>query len=514
LSNEISFEHIVPELVLMAVALLVFLLAGLRRPRGQDRGLLFAGLTLAALGGALVALVLYLDTGYQGLACLNGGCKLFFGLIAVDPFSVFFRGLILVAAAIGVLLAIGSKSLPRERVGEYHGLLLVMTLGMCLLASADHLLMIYVSLETVSLCSYLLTGWQAGRNRSHEAGLKYVLYGGVASAVMLFGMSLLYGLFGELSLHGIQAGLSRSPMLESPAGVWALSVSLVLILAGLGYKVAAVPFHMWCPDVYQGAPTPFTALLSVAPKVAGFAVLMRFLYASFLVAGSMSTTVRAAQRLPFEVLIGVISVLTMTLGNLSAIAQSNVKRLLAYSSIAHAGYLFMGVTAGGKEGFFAVALYLSIYLIMNLGAFAVVAQVEHSTGSEDMASFRGLGRRAPWLAVMMSIFLFSLVGLPPTAGFVGKLFLFSSLIQRGGFWYLVLALAGILNSVISLYYYSRILRTMYFDPAVDSDSEPAPFIPLKPTVAVAALLAVATLFFGLFWQPLALAAQWSALLFH
>ena len=508
MDNQLSMVFFLPELILAATAVVLFLLAASRRLSLRPPPRLFP---LLAVGGLAAALLALLWQPYCNLHA-EGGCPLFFGLLAADPLAAFFRGLALVATAVAVFISAGShRALPDRQRGEYHGLLLVMAFGLCLLAGANHLLMVYLAMEAVSLCSYLLTGWDGDRLRSREAAVKYVLYGGVASAVMLFGMSLLYGLLGGLSFQQLHQALAQGPALEQAGGQWTLVVALIMVLCGLGYKIAAVPFHMWCPDAYQGAPTPFTALLSVGPKAAGFAVLMRFFWGLFLVPGSLQDTVVATGQVPWLLVLGVISAATMTLGNLSAIVQNNLKRLLAYSSIAHAGYLLMGVVAGRSEGFQAVTLYLGVYLVMNMGAFAVVAAVEQATGSEEMETYRGLGKRAPLLALVMAVFLVSLTGLPPTAGFIGKLYLFAALLEHGGDWYVTLAVIGVLNSVVSLYYYARVLKVMY----LERHQEEGPALSQRsPAAVTAALLALPTLLLGIFWQPLARLAEWSAVLFH
>ncbi len=512
-----GFRNIVPELILGGVAVVVFVLAALQRTstdikqspkgaaaRGKKRWQDVLFTNISALG--LIAAFVFLFYPSR-----DGSTTLFFGLMVSDPLSTFFRALVIGATFLCVLLSVGSPSVARDRKGEYHGLLLVMAMGMCLLAGSNHLLMIYVAMETVSLCSYLLTGFDGRLDRSREAGLKYVLYGGVASGVMLFGMSLLYGLFGGLSVQELHQAIAASSALDTPVGQWAALLAVLFILCGLGYKIAAVPFHMWCPDVYEGAPTPFTALLSVGPKAAGFAVLIRFFYGIFLAPGDMENLIPAADSIPWVLVIGIISAVTMTVGNFIAIVQNNLKRLLAYSSIAHAGYVLMGVTAGGQEGFQAVSLYLLIYLIMNMGAFAVVSAVDRLHNSEDIRVYQGLGRRAPLLGLLMAIFLFSLTGLPPTAGFIGKLYLFAALIHQGGFWYVALAVVGIFNSVVALYYYARVLNVMYLKKA----EEPVVTVSVGNMATVlATLLAIPTIVFGIFWQPLAKAAQWSANLFH
>ena len=497
-----SFGYIVPELVLGGGAVLLFLLAAMARRKGSWQGLApwLGGLSVLGAAGLL----------FYGSS--DGGCTgaaIFDGLVACDPMGTFFRALVLVAVLCGVVLSTGSPSVPSDRRAEYYGLLLVMATGMCLLTSANNLLMVFVAMETVSLCSYLLVGFDSNRYRSSEAGLKYMLYGGVASGIMLFGMSLVYGLYGSLNLQELHQAIYASDVLSNPAGRWAAWIGLSFVLTGFGFKIAAVPFHQWCPDAYEGAPTPFTALLSVGPKVAGFALILRFVWGLFAEPGSLEPA--SSVTIPWPILIGLLSALTMTLGNLVAVVQDNLKRLLAYSSIAHAGYLLMGVVAGGVDGFESVSIYLTVYVIMNMGAFAVVSAVDRSTGSEDISAYKGLGRRAPILAITMVIFLISLTGLPPTAGFIGKLYLFTALLAKGGTWYMVLAMVAIANSVVSLFYYARVIRAMYLDKAPE-DAKPVQA--LNSAGFLATVLAVPTLLLGIFWQPLAVMASWSARFFH
>jgi NADH-quinone oxidoreductase subunit N len=328
---------------------------------------------------------------------------------------------------------------------------------------------------------------------------------------MQFGLSLLYGLFGNLNLQSLKIAILGSPMLDGEAGRWAALLAVIFVLTGIGFKIAAVPFHHWCPDAYEGAPTPFTALLSVAPKIAGFALLLRLFYGMFLFPRSYDHFLPESGQIPWVLVLMVLSALTMTLGNLAAILQNNLKRLLAYSSIAHAGYLLMGVVAGGTEGFSSVTLYAGVYVLMNLGAFSVVVAVEGATGSEDLKDWKGLGRKAPLLALCMAVFLFSLVGLPPTAGFVGKLYLFAALLKHGGDWFVVLAVVGIVNSVVSLYYYARVLKAMYLEAPGQVESGAAG---RSLAAGVAFALAVPVLILGVFWQPLALVAEWSARFLH
>jgi len=334
--------------------------------------------------------------------------------------------------------------------------------------------------------------------------------------VMLYGMSILYGLFATSRVagpSGIGAQLadvtSRLFMAQAfggqPAAQLALVVAVIFVLAGVGYKIASVPFHMWCPDVYEGAPTPFTAFLSVGPKAAGFAVAIRFFFAAFerqLPGGDYAPITD----LPWPAIIGIVSAITMTLGNLTAIVQNNLKRLLAYSSIAHAGYLLMGLSAANAAGVRSILVYLVVYVLMNVGAFLVIIAVARVTGSEDIDSLRGLGSKAPIAALSLTVFLFSLTGIPPFAGFIGKYLIFAAVVQRGGFWYVLLAVIGVLNSAVSLFYYARIIKAMYIDEAVDRRPLPVPALYTGLLVA----LAVPILALGVYWTPL---VRWAAAAF-
>jgi NADH-quinone oxidoreductase subunit N len=417
----------------------------------------------------------------------------FSGMIAVDGFAVFFRGLFLVAALLGVVFGGLSDEVERSRLGEYLVLILSITLGLLLLGAAQNLLMVYLALELVSLPSYVLAGFRRHDPRSSEAALKYVVYGGVASGLMLYGFSLLYGIAGSLSFADLAqavAGMGEHDPTERLGLVMAGGLSL----AGFGYKVAAVPFHMWCPDVYEGAPTPFVAFLSVAPKAGGMAALLRFLTVGLGLADPS-----VSSRVPWPIPLAVVSVITMTLGNLAAIPQQNLKRLLAYSSIAHAGYMLMGVAVGSEQALRSVMFYLAVYLPMNFGAFLVVMAIRAATGEESIAGYRGLATRSPWLAAALAVFLFSLTGLPPFAGFIGKFYLFTALLEahRGLFYWV--ALAGVLNSAVSLYYYARVVKAMYLEKAGSAPAVAAIRVELK---GVLVTLGAATLVLGVWWTPL------------
>ncbi|HET6437145.1 MAG TPA: NADH-quinone oxidoreductase subunit N, partial [Anaeromyxobacter sp.] len=448
-----------PELALTAGALLL-LFADLASRHGTGR---VPRLTVAALVvfGAAAAL----------LAAQPGEQRtLFNGMIASDGLATFFKWLFLTAGAVTVVVAALGREVAPERLGEFFALLTAVVLGMFLMASASDLLMMYLSIELVSMTSYVLAGFRRGDRKATEAALKYVIYGGVASGVMLFGMSYLYGLSGTFSFHELGPAIAGALQTSGPslsAARLALVAGITFVAAGVGYKIAAVPFHMWCPDVYEGAPTPFTAFLSVGPKAAGFALALRF-FLSVFGFRDMGGALADLSTVPWPAVIGVVAAVTMTLGNLVAIAQTNLKRLLAYSSIAHAGYTLMGLSAASMAGMQSVMIYLAIYLVMNLGAFVVVMLVAGATGSESILDYRGLARRQPFTAVAFVVFLLSLTGLPPFAGFIGKWYLFTAVWAQtdgpGGGWYAVLLVVAALNTAVSLYYYARIIRAMFLDP--------------------------------------------------
>jgi NADH-quinone oxidoreductase subunit N len=493
-----------PELALTFGSMLVFV-ADLIWRRSPGRVPRLAGLTLLVL--AITAGLLTVQDG--------DARSLFNRMIVNDAYATFFKWLFVAAASLTVIIAAQGRELASERMGEFFALLLAITLGMFLMASSTNLLMIYMAVELVSMVSYVLAGYRKGDRKAHEAALKYVIYGGVASGVMLFGMSYLYGILGTADLLEFAPRLAQFtggfPMAQPGAEAatkLALVLATVFVSAGIGYKIAAVPWHMWCPDVYEGAPTPFTAFLSVGPKAAGFALAMRFFLSAFAGPAHASGLSDSVAGIPWPAVIGVISAVTMTLGNLVAVVQTNLKRLLAYSSIAHAGYMLMGLAAVSLTGVQSVMIYSAIYLVMNLGAFLVVILVAQATGSESIFEYRGLARRHPVAAVSFAIFLFSLTGLPPFAGFMGKMFLFYALFERiglpGGNWYAALALVGAVNTAVSLYYYARIIRAMFIDPAYEAAPE------VRAGLGQQALLAGFSAFilvFGVWWDPI---VNWTA----
>lgn len=374
-----------------------------------------------------------------------------------DNLALFFRILFVLGALFSVLLTMRSDEINHSRYGEYLSLLLGATLGAMLIAGANNYLLFVLAFETLSLCSYVLAGYLKHQKDSAEASAKYLIFGAISSAIMLFGISYIYGLSQTLQ---IDSSITKC-LQQFGANDIAITLSFILVLAGLCFKIAALPFHFWCPDVYQGSPTSVAAFLSVVSKGAGFAALMRF--------GS----VVIEQRISFvglHYLFGILAVLTMTYGNLAALKQTNIKRLLAYSSIAHAGYLLLGLAVLSSHSLTSMLFYLVVYLFMNLGAFFVILVFIRETKSAELSSFSGLAYKAPILFSCLFICLISLTGIPPTAGFAGKFLIFNGLVEamfispnEFSTFYLSLAIIGVLNSVVSLFYYLKIAKVMVFE---------------------------------------------------
>lgn len=475
-----------PELVLCLTFL--FALIGDMLVRGRRPVVPFA---ISVLGLVVAGVLAVVDSG---AAMPAGGRSIMGDLVVVDGLAAFFRLLFLFAGLATVLFAWTSEEIMgrrRENKGEFFALTVLMTLAMMVMAEARDLLMLYLSMEGVGLVSYVMAGYMRTSLRSTEASLKYVIFGAVSSAIMLYGLSLLYGLTGSLRFDGI-----REALLAGGVDPFGLLVAVVLILAGMSYKIAAVPFHFWCPDVYEGAPTPVAALFSVGPKAAGFALMIRFFYSTLAVGTNPAASVALIDAINWPLLVAVISAVTMTFGNLVALRQDNVKRMLAYSSIAHVGYLLMGFVLLSDDGLAAILFYLLVYTLMNLGAFFFVVAVNNHLKSEELADYGGLFYRMHWTAgVMMVIFLGSLTGVPPFAGFVGKLYLFMAAMDRQWFWLVILA--G-LNSVVSLYYYFRVVKVMFFSRPPEG-TDPAPLRLHWLQYVVLASLAVPTVALGLFF---------------
>jgi NADH-quinone oxidoreductase subunit N len=416
---------------------------------------------------------------------------LFSGMLVVDPLGAAFK-VILVAAGLLTVLAFtfrNSRELHGLGQGELFALVLALVLSSTLLAAANDLVMLYLALEMVSITSYVMVAYLKGDRMSNEASLKYVLFGAASTGTMLYGLSFLYGMTGTTALPGIQEFLAGG---VSDANRFAIYAITLLVLVGFGFKIAAVPFHFWCPDVYQGAATPVTALLSVLPKAAGLAIVLRFFYGAFSTAGAGPWDLEGS--LGWDELLMALSVLTMTVGNVAALTQTNMKRLLAYSSIAHAGYLLMGIVALSENGARGLLVYLAAYLFMNLGAFLVVTLVHLHEGSFDLRDYPGLYRRAPLLTLAMAFFLLSLVGIPPFIGFLGKLYVFAAVVEKGMGVY---ATIGAVNAAIGAYYYFRVLKVM----TIDAGGEDKPVLKLATAdQAWLVAFALANLVPLLFWS--------------
>ena len=424
-----SIRFIMPEIILLVFAIIILVSSFFIRNKNV--------LGVCALS-AIVAASLYLPQSHKT------DTVLFFNMLTSDSFSLFFKEISLFITGIVVLLSMGYKELTEEYIGEYYFLLLNGTIAMLLAVSSNNLLMIYLSLEMLSLISYLLVAFLKNNTLSSEGALKYFLFGALSTGIMLYGISLIYGLFGTTDLSIISKTINTGQI----NGLVSL-ILLVMILAGLGFKCAIVPFHMWAPDVYQGAPTAVTAFISAGPKAVGFAVLLRlftnnffYLYANWVD------------------LMMLISIFTMTIGNIIAISQTNIKRMLAYSSIAQAGYMLIGLVVGTASGMEGILYYILAYALMNLGAFGCVILVSNSIRSDAIEDYAGLYKKDPVTSFMLSIFLLSLAGVPPLAGFWGKFLVFSAAIQSK---FILLAIVGVLNSVVAAYYYMRVIKYMYLE---------------------------------------------------
>jgi NADH-quinone oxidoreductase subunit N len=436
-----------PEAVLTAGLLLVVVVDSIG---AAWRNAAMRVLTLASLALALGLAFDLQASGAEG--------TLFSGMLVVDPLGAAFK-IILVAAGLLTVLAFtfrNSRELHGLGQGELMALILALVLSCLLLAAANDIVMLYLALEMVSITSYVMVAYLKGDRMSNEASLKYVLFGAASTGTMLYGLSLLYGMTGTTSLPGIQEFVAGGIPEANRFAIYAITL---LVLAGFGFKIAAVPFHFWCPDVYQGAPTPVTALLSVLPKAAGLAIVLRFFYGAFSAPATGPWDLVGS--IDWVEVLMVLSVVTMTVGNVAALTQTNMKRLLAYSSIAHAGFLLMGVVALSEDGARGLLVYLAAYLFMNLGAFLVVTLVHLHDGSFDLRDYPGLYRRAPLLTLAMGFFLLSLVGIPPFIGFLGKLYVFAAVIEQGMGVYAVIAA---LNAAVAAYYYFRVLKVMTIDP--------------------------------------------------
>lgn len=441
-----SILALAPEIALTILAAVILVYG--RQPRGERRRQV--GL-VSAMG---LALILVLTVGLwllAGIPSPNTPDVMWGGMFRNDGITLLFR-LIFISTA--VLTSLIATDVRRLQHGEFFGLIILATVGFNMMAASADVIILYLALETASIAFYILAGFATDSRRSPEAGIKYFVYGAFASSVMLYGLSFLYGFTGQTNIAEI-----ANVILNQPANPLVMLAS-VMVLVGFGFKISAVPFHFWAPDVYEGAPTPVTAILSTASKAAGFAVFLRLFLGGALGLPDVEN---------WWAIIVAMSIATMTLGNLAAIWQTNIKRLLAYSSIAQAGYILIGLATFTADGAGAAMFYLLMYAFTNIAAFGVIILVSNVTGSDEVSDLAGLSRRSPWLAVVMLLALLSLGGIPPTAGFFAKLFLFYAAVDVGLWW---LASIGILNAFIALYYYLNVAKYVYLYQPTDEQTIP------------------------------------------
>ncbi len=462
-----EFWLLLPEMVL-AIFGMALLIAGT-----MGRGIGSRMAAVASLVGLAVATILVVWT--QGQATM--GAPILAGMFVLDGYALYWKVLFLIATALTVFLSVRVIEEGGYRAGEYYSLLLLATTGMMLMVSGFNLLSIWISLELMALSSYILVGYFKHERRSNEASLKYFVLGALSSGILLYGISLLYGATNTLALPELSRSLAQAIL----HGDLLSAVGWVLLAVGLFFKVSAAPFHVWTPDVYVGAPTPVTGYLAVASKAASFAILVRIFYQGL-----------APLVIDWQIVVAAVATLSMIWGNIAALTQTNVKRMLAYSSIAHAGYILLGVLAANETGLWALMFYLLAYTFFTLGAFGTVVLLERREyAGETVSDYAGLARRAPFLAACMLIFLLALTGLPPTGGFFGKVYLFAAAIEAGWTW---VAVIGVLTSAISLYYYMSIVVQMYLK---DSE-ETTPVLMRAPGLALAiGFCAVVTVILGL-----------------
>jgi NADH-quinone oxidoreductase subunit N len=460
-----EFLYLLPEMVLATAGMVLLVVGSLGRGGGHR---IF---TLGAAASLLITGLLVISINGR----LEGPTEVLFGMFILDGYAFFWK-ILFILASLGVVI-MSERFLVDGgcRFGEYYALILLATTGMLLMASGFNLLSIWISLELMALSSYVLAGVFKHELKSNEAALKYFVLGALSSGILLYGISLLYGATGSIQLTDLAERLPEAVALSGEAPLAAIGWLLVAI--GLFFKVAAVPFHVWTPDVYEGAPTPVTAFLAVASKAASFAILVRIFYQGM-----------PSLKPEWQWAIAGVAIISMIWGNLAALTQQNVKRMLAYSSIAHAGYILMGVLAASEEGLWALLFYLFAYSFITLGAFGTVILLEQREyAGETYSDYAGLARRSPFLAAMMLVFMLALTGIPPTGGFFGKIYLFAAAIEAGWTW---VAVIGVLTSAVSLYYYLGIVVQMYLKDSDDDTPVPLAAPGLAGTVAVCAIVTV------------------------
>src|SRR5687768_3132397 len=424
----------------------------------------------------------------------------FYGMVRIDGFALLFKAIFLIAAALAIGISTRYLDIEGEQHGEYYALVLFATVGMMFLACGYDLISLYISLELMALTFYVLVAFTKREKRSNEAAMKYFLLGAFSSGVLLYGMSLLFGIAGSTNLAEIGKAVADIAASSGAPGEPAttslrpmLLLGMIALAAGLFFKIAAVPFHMWAPDAYEGAPTSVTAFLSTGSKAASFALYARIFVEAL-----------PAMRADWAPLLGLVAAITIMVGNWAAVTQDNSKRLLAYSSISNAGYLLLGIVAGNSYGYIGLTIYLLVYTLMNMGAFGIVISLRRrGIIGDNVDDMTGLAQKAPGMAAMMAVFMLSLGGLPMTGGFIGKYFLFGGLLQRGQAdgknWYYWLAIWAIINTVVSFYYYIRFIKVMYLGDRV-ADSQPLELSPALRTALVVSLAGI--VFIGVYPQPL------------
>ncbi|MBC7912139.1 MAG: NADH-quinone oxidoreductase subunit N, partial [Pyrinomonadaceae bacterium] len=506
LFNVSDLQLIAPELILTVCACMALVMEVIL-PYKKSKTISY----LALVGIALAFISLFLQLAQMGgtykvwniasLTTTDG----FYGMVRIDGYAILFKAIFLIAAALAIAISTRYLDIEGEQHGEYYALVLFATVGMMFLGCGYDLIALYISLELMALTFYVLVAFTKREKRSNEAAMKYFLLGAFSSGVLLYGMSLIYGITGSTNLGEIAQGIAQIVNAPQEAGA-ATSVTLrplmllgmISIAAGLFFKISAVPFHMWAPDAYEGAPTSVTAFLSTGSKAASFALFFRIFIEAL-----------EAMRVDWAPLLGLVAAITILVGNWAAVTQENSKRLLAYSSISNAGYLLLGLIAGNEYGYAGLIIYLLVYTLMNMGAFGVIISLRRrgiiGDNVEDMA---GLAQKAPGMAFMMTVFMLSLGGLPMTGGFIGKWFLFGGLLQRGEAdgknWYYWLAGWAIINTVVSFYYYVRFIRVMYIGERI-ADDRPLSLSPALKAALVAALIGI--ILVGIYPQPVINLAQ-------
>jgi len=489
-----DLQLIAPELILTVCACVALVMEVILPYRKSKVTAYFA-----LIGLALAAISLGIQWWFiRNVLPLDG----FYGMVRIDGFALIFKAIFLVAAGLAIAISTRFLDIEGEQHGEYYALVLFATVGMMFLACGYDLISLYISLELMALTFYVLVAFTKREKRSNEAAMKYFLLGAFSSGILLYGMSMLYGIagstnLGEIGRSVVQLVTSIGESRDTLRGIAVLRPMLLLgmiaLAAGLFFKVAAVPFHMWAPDAYEGAPTSVTAFLSTGSKAASFALYARIFLEAL-----------PAMRVDWAPLLGLVAAITIAVGNWAAVTQENSKRLLAYSSISNAGYLLLGLVAANEYGYLGLVIYLLVYTLMNMGAFGVIISLRRrGIIGDNVDDMTGLAQKAPGMAAMMAVFMLSLGGLPMTGGFIGKYFLFGGLLQRGQAdgksWYYWLAIWAIINTVVSFYYYVRFIKVMYLGDRV-ADKQPLELSPALRAALVASLVGI--IFIGIYPQPL------------